>query len=184
MWRYIVFSTLAWLTACTALPPGRGTMVSGGLPQRIAIDLTSRVQYIPYTPEELARPGVQALIVQCERQGWEHCRDNRTPADSRTAFGRTQDKGIFAFVTVGGLEPDRDYEIRFRLFAPEGNMRAQLALPMHAPPDLSPQTNLTFWFQWAPTDPATWLLGRWRVEITINSEVVGQRTFEVMDHTQ
>src|SRR5262245_38242442 len=97
MWRYMVCSALVWLTACAALPPGRGAGGPGALPQRIAIDLTSRVQYTPYTPEELAKPGVQALIVQCERQGLEHCRDNRTPADSRTALARTQDKELFAF---------------------------------------------------------------------------------------
>jgi hypothetical protein len=184
MWRYLALCTVALLTACAELSPSRGGSAPGAPPQRVAIELTSQVQYTPLPPEVLGRPGVQAAIAQCEHQGWERCREFKKPADSRTYFVRTQDEQVFVFVKLGGLEPDRAYEVRFRLFDPEGNMRMRVSTPFHIPSGALPDFNLDFVFQWGPPDPSTWQLGRWRVEVAVNGQVEGERTFEVVDRTR
>ena len=82
------------------------------------------------------------------------------PANTRTMFVRTQDEKVRAIIVLGGIDPDRDYEIRFRLFDPDGNMRVRGTVPYHTHLEHPPNFTLTAAFNWAPIDPATWQLGR------------------------
>jgi len=184
MWKYTTFFTLALLTACAEMPPSRVVSIPGAPPQNIAIKLASQIEYKPISPEVLDNPAVQSLIAQCEQKGGEHCREETGPANSRTKFVRTQDDTVWAFVYIGGLERDRDYTVRIRLFDPERNMRQRMITSMHTPTVLPPDFTVNFYFSWAPPDPATWQLGKWRIEIAVNGQVEIERTFHVVDQTQ
>lgn len=156
--------------------------VRGASPRSFSIRLASQTRLEPYSQEELANPFVQNAIAQCERQGGgEGCQGRLVPANTRTDFVRTQDKEVFAMVTLGGVEPNRDYEVRFGLFDPDSNLRTRYTIPFHASKELPAEGHVHFNFSWAPTDPNAWQLGRWRIEITVNGKVEGERTFNVVD---
>jgi hypothetical protein len=150
----------------------------------VKIVLTSRVTYEPFSPEFLANPIVQSLVAECQRKGEAHCGERLVPADSRTEFVRTQDKRIVSFVELGGVEPGRAYEVRFRLFDPAGNLRERATFSLHVPSSFPPNATLIYEYSWAPQDPATWQLGRWRLEIAVNGQVESEGTFEVVDRAR
>lgn len=180
MWRYIVLSILMWIAACTGLPSSQDIQ-STSIPEKIAITLSSQVQYVPYPPEVLALPSAQALIMQCEHGGGEHCRDITKPANSRTEFYQGQDKTMYAFVVLGGIKPEQNLKVLFRLFDPNNNMTAQVITPViYIPADFKPEYTYTLHFHYAPPDPNAWSLGKWRLEITINDYAVN-RTFQVFE---
>ena len=168
-------------TACAEMPPSRVISNPGAPPQSISIELASQVEHKSYSPEVLSDPVIQSIIAQCEQQGGEHCREQTVATNTRTKFVRTQDDEFWAFVYLGGLERDRDYAARARLFDPDRNMRAKVICSIHTPSKLPPDFSATFKFHWTPRDPSTWQLGQWRLEIAINGQVVVERTFLVVD---
>lgn len=168
-------------TACTETPKSKGRSIPGTPPRNITVKLTSQVKYEPFSPEELATPSVQSMIVQCEQLGWKHCREKTVPLNSRTKFVRTQDDKFWIFVYLSGLEEDRDYAIRFRLFDPDRNMRSQASGTIHTNPILPTNFTSIINFSWAPPFPASWQLGQWRAEIAVNGQVMVERTFIVVD---
>lgn len=180
MWKYIMgLSILMWIAACTGLPSSQDIHPTN-VPEKIGIILSSQVQYVPYPPEVLALPSAQALIMQCENMGGEHCREITKPANSRTEFYQGQDKVLYAFVGLGGIKPEQNLKVFFRLFDPNNNMTAQLSVPViHIPADFKQQHTYTLNFHYAPPDPTAWSLGKWRLEITINDHVIN-RTFQVV----
>ena len=133
MWKFTACFILSILTACAEMPPNRVVSTPGAPPQSISVQLGSQVKYEPYTPEELSDPAMQAIIAQCEKQGGVHCRERTELANSRTKFVRTQDDMLIAMVNLGGVERDRDYAIRLRLFDPDGNMRLRTIFSQHIP---------------------------------------------------
>jgi len=184
MCKITTYFTLALLTACSGIPSTRGVSIPGAPPQSIGLELASQVEYKPYPPEVVKNPAVQWLIAQCEQQGGGHCREDTVPANSRTKFVRTQEDTVWAFVSLGGLESERDYAVRLCLFDPEGNMRWRMIFSMHTPRVLPPNFTVTVNYSWSPPDPAAWQLGKWRIEITVNGQVETERTFQVVDQVQ
>lgn len=184
MLKYTACFILALLNACAEIPPSRVASIPGASPKFISLELASQAEYKPYSPEVLASPAAQSLIAQCEQQGGGHCREDTVPANSRTKFVRAQDDKLWAFVYIGGLEWNRDYAVRFRLFDPDRNLRARAIAQIHTPSTLPPDFTATFHFSWAPPDPPRWQLGQWRIEIAVNGQVEVERTFLVVDQAQ
>jgi len=180
MWRYLAISTLAFLTGCAELPPSGTVSVPGSPPRTVVILLGSQIQRVPYSPEELADPAIQSIIAECERQGATHCRQPTELANVRTKFDRAQDDMVAGVVILGGLESNRDYTVRFKLFDPNGDTRMRATISVHIPPSFPAQGTIQPNFCWVPPDPSTWQLGSWRVEVAVNGEVEGERTFEVV----
>lgn len=178
MRRIIVLSIVTLLTACTGFSSNSDSI--GSYPRRISIAIASEIKYVPYDHGYMEIPSIKAIIDQCERNNFAHCRDYNIPANSITEFDRNKDKKVYVFVQLGGLEQDRNLETTIRLFDPDSNLVAQLDFPTHVPRDFQSKNNLTFSFNWGPPDPATWSLGTWRIEILINKEVI-KRTFQVVD---
>ena len=174
MWRYISFVTLAILVA------GCDEQSRQGAPPRfVEILLTDEMVYEPYPSEALADPTIQAAIAECERQGYEHCREDRVPGASRTKFVREQHTEVIIYLNLGGLEADRDYDAQFRVFDPDGFVRAKISAPFHTPSGFTLDKQLNFGVHWSPENPSTWQLGRWRVEVVINGRVEVERYFDV-----
>jgi len=181
MWRYMVVFTLAILTGCAKLPPSGTASIPGSPPRTVEIRLGSRVQHTPYSAEDLASPAIQSIIAECERQGGVNCRETTELTDFQTRFVRTQDDMVVAILILGGLESNRDYTLRYKLFDPNGDMRTRLVYSSHIPPSFPVNGTITAHFNYVPPNPSTWQLGSWRIEIAVNGQVVGERTFEVVD---
>jgi hypothetical protein len=184
MLKYTACFIIALFTACAEMPPSRVASIPGAPPQNISLELASQAEHTPLPPEVLSDPVIQPVIAQCEQQGGMHCRESTGPANSRTKFVRTQDDKLIAFVKLGGLEWNRDYAVRFRLFDPDGNMRSRSIFSQHIPSAFPPDGTLDFAFFWTAPDPIAWQLGKWRVEIAVNGQVEVERTFLVVDHAQ
>jgi hypothetical protein len=182
IWRYGIGFVLTLLTACAALSPGSSTAIPGASPRTVVIQVTSGLQRTPLPPEEvLADPVRQNLIAQCERAGGKRCRESTRAVDARTTFVQGQDHEAIVLVILGGLEPNRLYEVSWRIFDPQGQLQARIASPpYHAPPDNHSMWSVNFWQTF---DPAKLLVGRWRVEIAINGRVESERFFEVVPPT-
>ena len=181
MWRYMVVFTLAVLTRCAKLPPSGTAFIPGSPPRTVEIRLGSRVQHTPYSPEDLANPAIQSIIAECERQGGVNCREYTELANFQTRFVRTQDDRVVTILILGGLESNRDYTVRYKLFDPKDGMRARLVYSCHIPPSFPVNETITVHFNYVPPNPSTWQLGSWRIEIAVNGQVEGERTFEVVD---
>lgn len=162
-------------TACANIP------VPGRPPGRVIIELGSQVEQKSYSPEELSNPTRQSLIDQCKRQGGSNCGKKTTLANVLTNFVRAQDEKVVVYVQLGDLEAGRDYKVGCRWFDPEGNMLGRTTFDSHAPLGFQPDWHLDCWFFFTPFDPSKMQLGRWRVEITVNGQVEGERTFKVVD---
>jgi hypothetical protein len=113
--------------------------------------------------------------------GGSHCREKSVPVDPLTRFVRTQDKEFIAYVTLGGLEADRDYAISARWLDPRGNMAQRATGTIHTPLEFPPNFYLNYRLRFTPSNPSTLELGRWRVEITVNGQVEGEHIFDVVD---
>ena len=177
MWRYIACFVLTMHTACTTLPPSQTVAVPGASPRMLHIQLTSGLKWTPYSPQELADPLIQRAIAQCERAGIEHCREQPEPIDARTQFVQGQDKQGLIVVALQGLEPARTYEVQWRLFTPEGQLQARMAMP----PNIASTPLVVYWFT---INPSALLVGRWRVEIVVNGRMEAERFFEIVPRVQ
>lgn len=164
----------ALLAACATVPDRARPELR---PQFVLVELTSQITYAPFSTEELADPVLKAAMALCEKQGFRHCRERPTPADSRTQFSRTRDERVFAHVTLGGLRPEREYECAVRWIGPDGGVRARLAHALRTPAGIYQGFYYNCTFDWRSLPE----LGRWRVEIAINGQVEGERSFEVID---
>lgn len=173
--RYLGISAL--LAACAAVPDRARPEVR---PRLVVVELASQITYAQFSTEELADPATRAAIASCEKQGFSRCHERRKPADSRTQFSRTRDERVFAHVTLGGLHPEQDYECAVRWIGPDGGVRARLARTLRTPAGIPQDFVYNCTFDWRLRDSLT-ELGRWRVEIAINGQVEGDRSFEVTE---
>lgn len=184
MWKNTACFILALFTACAEMPPRRVVSTPGSPPKLIYLELASQVEYKPYPPEVLSNPVWQSIFAQCEEQGGKHCREQTVLANTRTKFVRKQDDKLFAFVQLGGVKGNREYTVRFRLFDPDGNLRARANLSQHIPSPFPPDAFANYQFNWTPPHPTAWQLGKWRIEIAVNGQVEVERTFLVVDQIQ
>lgn len=181
MFRFLFLLMLTGLTACIETVTNRPASPFGSPPANITVALTSQIETIPYTPEELALPEVQRVIKECKRLGNGKCGEHQQPVDQRTTFVRAQDDVLWLFAKFGGLEPDRDYVVRVQLFDPDNNMHEQETVNYHIPPFMPIEFTLYITAPWVPFDPLSVQLGLWRFEITVNGQKVVGRTFNVVD---
>jgi hypothetical protein len=153
MWQLIVLCLFALVTACAELSPAQRPRNPGAPPRNLSVELTSRIEYTPKSAGQLADPESQAIIAQCERMGMEHCRENGEPVDSRSIFLRRQHDQVITVVKMGGLDPDRDYDVRFRLFDPDGSLRARQSLPpIRTTSNWAPSYTINVRIPWSPRD--------------------------------
>jgi hypothetical protein len=127
-----------------------------------------------------AEPVLRAAIDSCEKQGFRNCHERKKPGDARTQFSRTKDDRVFAYVSMGGLRPERDYECAVRWIGPDGGVRARLARAFRTPAGLPQDFTYNCTFDWRLRGSLS-EIGRWRVEIAINGQVEGERSFEVIE---
>jgi hypothetical protein len=119
-----------------------------------------------------------AAVAACERSGGgTGCRERRTPGEPRDRYSRDENERVHVFVTVTDLQPRRWYECRVRFYGPDGGIFARLTKRVQAPDPLHASHELFFVFESATRSMRP---GRWRVEIAVNDEVEGERTFEVV----
>lgn len=168
---------------CAMPPPGGTVSIPGAPPKAVNIILTSGLKHRPFTPEELARPGTQDILAQCERQGGSRCRETGEPVDSRTQFVRGQDDKVIAVLNLGGVQLGRDYDVEWRLFNPDGELQARITHGLHVPSAADPNIPLIYVFTFTPVDPATWQLGQWRLMISVNGQKEADRSFTVVEAT-
>ena len=155
--------------------PGRSPLV-------LEIRVGSRLDIRAYTPEELATPWVQSIVAQCERARLNGCLQSRTVGNDDVKFVRAEARQVAVEVKLRGVELDRDYTVRFRLFDPLGGLRAGAGLTLRSPREYQSGASLTYAFTWTPpTDRSEWPVGRWRIEIAVNDHVEGERFFEVVE---
>jgi hypothetical protein len=106
------------------------------------------------------------------------CGESAQPGDSRTQFSRARDDQALVFVQVQGVEPDRDYELTVRWFAPDGGLVGRVSQTVRAPARFPPASSIRFYPFMTLQNRA---LGRWRVQIAINGQDEGERSFKVVD---
>ena len=165
-----------WLFGCaTARTP-----VLGSSPTMVMVGVGSELRFEPYRPDELAHPIVRDSVARCERLKEPRCGDRIAGIETRTTFALSPDTRVVSLVVLKGLEAGRRYEVRSRLFDPRGDIRARLTLAYDLPPraPLPEGFDLNVHFDWNLRNPE---LGRWRVEIAVNGNVEGERTFEVVE---
>ena len=94
MCRHIVWvvGVTLLLTSCDDAPSP---------PRMVTIELASGTKSTPYSPEELADPGIQSVIAECERQGGLNCQERTGPGNARTQFVQGQDDEVITHVTLG-----------------------------------------------------------------------------------
>jgi hypothetical protein len=168
---------IALVAACTTV----SDRARPGLrPQFVVVELTSQITYVPFSTAELADPLYKAAIEQCEKEGFRNCRERRITADSRTQFSRTRDERVFAMLTPGGLQPERDYECGVRWIGPDGGVRARIARTFRTGAGIPRDFRYDCTFDWALRGTRS-ELGRWRAEIMVNGQVETDIPFEVID---
>ena len=181
LWRAAVLLGIAFLAACAGKQPGSGSLNPGAPPQSVTIITTSAMTHTPNSDKDLAHPVVQSVIAQCEAAGGVHCRADSDPADVRSQFVQGEDKRVITYMELRGLEPERDYEITWRLFDPEGQQVSRTYHVLHIPKGSKPKKAIHFSFPWVLPEAAKWAIGRWRVEVTINGRVEGERTVDIVE---
>ena len=181
MWRYIPFFTLILLYACTTTTPSKPDSVAGRPPGMVIIEVASQIERRPYSSEELADPVIQSIIAQCERQRGPNCRSKMQISKRLKQFVRTQDKNIYVQVGLRGIEADRDYKVELLFFDPTDNVTVRGKITLKLPPNASPQQGANYNLTYRPPSPTTLLLGQYRIQVSVNGQVEGVRTFEVVD---
>jgi hypothetical protein len=172
-----VFAAL-WLVGCvTARVP-----VLGSSPNVVIIEVGSTLLYEPYRADELAHPVIRDSVARCEQLKEPRCRDRITGVETSTTFARSETTRIVTLVVLRGLEAGRRYDVRGRLFDPRGDTRARMTVAYDLPPSPLPEGfDLKVHFHWVVSNPPSRDLGRWRVEVTVNGNVEGERTFEIVE---
>ncbi len=99
-------------------------------------------------------------------------------------FRRSQSGRVTALVILGGVQPDRSYEVSIRWFDPQGNLVKRLTMPLHIPSQFAPGYSADLWFHYAYSDASQIPLGRWRVELIINGMVEGETSFQVEEEIE
>jgi hypothetical protein len=151
----------------------------GSSPRLVVITLSSGLEEIPYSPEDLDNPVVRAVVEQCKSQTGEDCGRYIVPIDNRNEFRIGEDSSVYTVVTLGGMAPNRTYEVEWRLFDPDDGLLSKLSLAQHTPSAWHYDNTLDFTFQWEPGGASAWFPGQWRVEIFVNGFKEGERFFHV-----
>ena len=123
---------------------------------------------------------MQAVIAQCEALGLLNCGKNAEPVDDLRAFDRTKHSVVYTFIILSGLTANRSYEVGWTLLDPRGELQSRHSLSIETPRNWQYSYTLDIRRNWFPTNPQTWALGRWRIEITVNGQLEAERTFEVI----
>ena len=165
-------TVLAALTSCAPVPSKPARVGN------VTIDVTSRLEYSPFTQEELADPSTRAAIAWCERQGMTRCAESPRPGDSRSEFSRTKDEEVLVLIRLRDVEAGREYEVTARWFDPEGGLRAWVSKAMRTPDPLPPNFTSNSTLNMKLRDRE---IGRWHVEIIVNGLVLGARAFNVVE---
>jgi hypothetical protein len=173
MWRYTAFLTIVLFTAC----PGAVRVPAGSPPQIVMVQLASKMEFTPFSPEQLANPHIQSVIAQCERGGNENCRGINAPANVQTTFVQGVDEKVFVAVVLHRLETNREHRVRYRLLDPKGNLHSRFSIPSYIPAGFPPDESLTFF---AHLDVSKLSVGHWQVEIAVNDQVVEMLPFDVV----
>ena len=97
----------------------------------------------------------------------------------RTQFSRSRDERVFAYVTLGGLQPERDYECAARWMGPDGGVRARPARTFRTSAGIPSDFVFNCTFDWRLMGSSS-EVGRWRVEVAIKGQVDGERSFGVI----
>jgi hypothetical protein len=163
------------LGACATVP------VLGSSPRFVTIDIGSELRFEPLRAEALADSAIRDLVEQCERQGYPGCRDRIIGVDTQTRFAPPRDTTVVVLITLGEVEPGRRYVVVYRLFDPKGEIRGRSMVVHDLPRRLPPNFVWRVHFTWSQEEVRKWDRGRWRVEISINGVVEGDRTFEVVE---
>jgi hypothetical protein len=151
---------------------------SAGRAGLLTIVLTASVRREPLSATELADAATAAAVASCERSGGgTSCKERWVPGEPQERFSRDANERLHVIVALTDLEPRRRYECSIRLFGPDGGLAARLTKRLQSPDSVNPIHRLTFIF-----DSATGSMrpARWKVEITVNGDVEGERTFEVV----
>ena len=172
MWKrgFPLLVLLAVVACATAGPPPRG----------VNVVLTSGLEFEPIPPEQLAFPRIQALIKQCEEVGGGHCNEHWKPIDNRVQLSRNKHEAVYTVIDLYGLQGNRTYTIEHRLYNPNDELQGRHSVVLHLPPSWELSDTQNTYFVWSPADPATWPLGRWRIEIFVNGQLETERSFEVV----
>jgi hypothetical protein len=164
--------------AILAVLGGACATVRAGHFGAVTLDLASRVVYIPKPSAALSEPAVRAQIAQCEHEGRPHCRELWRPGNARTRFSRLTAETVYVFVSLSGVEPNREYAVTVRWLRPDGGLQLANVQRFHTPNRVSPGLMLE---TVAFVSAANMVLGEWRIQILINDKLEGERTFEVVD---
>jgi hypothetical protein len=181
MRRNAIICLLILLTACAQMARQRGVIDPGANPRTMSLSVTSEIKFRPYTAEELATPNIQEMIKMCEEMRLSHCRETEEDIQSSTKFERRNTKGIFVSVYLGGVEPDRDYELDCRWINPKNIQVGQMKYRLHIPSKIPDNAFLKSHFYMMTPDPSKVEFGLWRVEVTVNGAMSMEQAFEILN---
>jgi hypothetical protein len=176
--RHATGACLAVVLAGCASATTRTEEAPAGRVGVVTIVLTASVRREPLSATDLADSETAAAVASCERSGGgTSCKEHWVLGDPQDRFSRDANERLHVVVALTDLEPRRRYECTIRLFDPDGGLVARLTKRLQSPDSVHPKHRMTFVF-----DSATGTMrpGRWKVEIAVNGDVEGERTFEVV----
>ncbi len=176
--RYTLAALVVLVTAGCTTP---GSPPPGSPPRSLTITISSGLEVTPYSPEQLEDPDIRFSIEQCEKVGGDHCGSGTEPIDIRNEFRMGEDSSVYTVVKLGGVAPNRTYEVEWRLFDPDDGLLARFLLAQQTPSAWRDDYTLDYTFQWTPEFKPMWYPGKWRVEILVNGYKEGDRYFYVRD---
>jgi len=163
----LMITSLILLTSCIV-----STLPQAGIPPYqppilINAQITSGIVHVPYSPEELAMPFVQAVIENCEHLGIEKCRGKSAATDNRTRF--TRGEIVYAYVEYTRVIPGYTYYLIAQLIDPQGKKSEPMVGTFTFPPELPPSAIhfATFSFDTKVFSE----LGKWTVELNLDNHI-------------
>ncbi len=176
--RHATGACLAAVLAGCASAPTRTEEAPAGRAGVVTVMLTGSAKRETLSEAELTDASTAAAVASCERSGGgTGCRERWTTGEPQDRFSRDANERLHVVVVLADLEPRRRYECSLRLFGPDGGMYVRATKRLESPQLIHSSLRLTFVFESAT---GAMRPGRWKVEITVNGEVEGERMFEVV----
>jgi hypothetical protein len=153
----------------------------GSRPSIVEINLTSDIELVAYTKEELADPTRQAVIEKCQSKQFSYCGGNAKPVDYLYEISRDRISKIYVQTTLSGLDRNKLYEVELQIISPNKSLEARQISSFETPSSWQPHQAYVLTRYWAPELPRSILLGDWRFQIIVNGQHEVDRYLKVID---